>query len=416
MKTINTDLVVVGGGIAGFAAAIGASETGCEVVMIEKNNQLGGNATLANVGTVCGAFYRKRDERLNPVGYHFTVSTLLQLCDLSNTTPILQADGLIVVPYEWSMLHKIIDQKLEHGAVKLLTSTTLAGAEKQDKTIQRLTVVQEGKPIQITPMAVIDCSGNGIVSQLLGLQMLQEETYQAASQIFRVQNLESPGEYQLTMAIKRAIARLSHENQWAKNQQSLSVVPGSLRDDHVDLKLTLPDLITDDTTSNDAIRSLAHKRVNELFPMLKRTVGYLSASSIHSIFPQLGIRVMRRSRGKYVLTEKDVLTGKKFDDAIAVGTWPIEEWGYDGKVTLRFSDTPDGYDIPASCLKSSALENLYFAGKNISASTAAIGSARVMGTCLQTGYAAGRIASGKTSVQRHAIIQELNRELSENRI
>ena len=58
-------------------------------------------------------------------------------------------------------------------------------------------------------MAVIDCSGNGVVSRQCNLDMLRKENYQAASQIFRIKGLQCPGEYQLGMAIKRAMVQLS---------------------------------------------------------------------------------------------------------------------------------------------------------------------------------------------------------------
>lgn len=60
---------------------------------------------------------------------------------------------------------------------------------------------------------------------------------------------------------------------------------------------------------------------------------------------------------------------------------------------MRYFHIDDYYQIPAGCLQSNCIDNLFFAGRNISATDAAIASARVMGICLQTGYAAGCLAS-----------------------
>ena len=95
-----------------------------------------------------------------------------------------------------------------------------------------------------------------------------------------------------------------------------------------------------------------------------------------------------------MLTEADVLECKKSKHAIANGAWPIEEWGQDKRVHMRYFEENNYYQIPADCLISQTLSNLFFAGRIISASDAAIASARVMGICLQTGYAAGKLAAG----------------------
>jgi hypothetical protein len=97
--------------------------------------------------------------------------------------------------------------------------------------------------------------------------------------------------------------------------------------------------------------------------------------------------------GKYILTEADVLQCKKFGDAIANASWPIEEWEQDRRVKMRYLKEDDFYQIPARCLQSKTMDNLFTAGRCISATDAAIASARVMGVCLQTGYAAGCLAA-----------------------
>ena len=86
-------------------------------------------------------------------------------------------------------------------------------------------------------------------------------------------------------------------------------------------------------------------------------------------------------------------TGRKFTDAVARCAWPVEQWGKDGAAKLRY--LPDGsyYEIPARSLRAARVENLFMAGKTISADVDAIASARVMGCCLATGAAAGQLAA-----------------------
>jgi hypothetical protein len=97
--------------------------------------------------------------------------------------------------------------------------------------------------------------------------------------------------------------------------------------------------------------------------------------------------------GRYVLTGDDVLSARKFPDAIARSCWPIEQWSADGRQRVRFLAPGEHYEIPARCLQAARTENLFMAGKSLSADADAIASARVMGCCLATGAAAGTLAA-----------------------
>ena len=96
--------------------------------------------------------------------------------------------------------------------------------------------------------------------------------------------------------------------------------------------------------------------------------------------------------GKHLLTGLDVLTGRKFPDAVARCAWPIEQWNADGITRLRYLPPHTCYEIPARSLRAAHVKNLFLAGKTISADVDAIASARVMGCCLATGAAAGNLA------------------------
>jgi hypothetical protein len=213
------------------------------------------------------------------------------------------------------------------------------------------------------------------------------------------------------MSLKKAMLQLSAENKWPENLNAISVVPGSLKYNRADFKLTLPELVTDNIDSNEKLRLVAKSYIAAVFPLLTSSIESLHSASIVLIFPQLGIRVQQRSQGKYILTEENILSCQKFDTGIALGTWPIEEWLNDGKLEMQYFEPEQAYMIPADCLISDEINNLYFAGKNISATTKAIASARVMGTCMQTGYAAGKIASCKTEKEKEEMIISLNKKL-----
>ena len=93
---------------------------------------------------------------------------------------------------------------------------------------------------------------------------------------------------------------------------------------------------------------------------------------------------------------------------MAAGAWPIELWGEDARPEMRFLPEHDHYTIPPGALRSAHLSNLWAAGRTLSATDAAIASARVIATCMSTGYAAGTLAAA-SALGRHeqAAIDEL---------
>ena len=110
-----------------------------------------------------------------------------------------------------------------------------------------------------------------------------------------------------------------------------------------------------------------------------------------------GKRESRRMMGPYVLTERDITMETPFDDTVAYGGWPMDNHHPDGFYHVgkptTYGDTPSPYRIPYRCLYSVNIENLWFAGRNISTSHLAMSSTRVMATCALLGEAVGTAAN-----------------------
>lgn len=409
MQTIRPDTVVIGGGISGIAAAWAVAQDKRKVILVDNNPSLGGNSVNANVGTICGAYYRSLfDQRLS--GNRFTkffLELLLKSDGISK--PMLHQDGLYIIPYQYTVLQKIYLDLLKTNQIEVVNGN-MKKVFIQDKKISSLDISVNGTQLQILPISVVDCSGNASVSQLAGIETIQEENYQAASQVFRIADIGATTEYALNFSIKRTISKYSADKKWPKAYSSLSIIPGTLRNNAADLKLTLPDVITDQVSA-DALRGKASEAIELIMILLKNEIESLKQATIQIIFPQLGIRVLQRAKGQHILTEQEVLSCSKPNDGIALGTWPIEEWGRDGRLEMNYFNLDDGYYIPVGCLISETVDNLFFGGKNISATSKAIASARVMGTAWQTGYAAGKLSCAENKSMMSQMIETLHDEL-----
>jgi hypothetical protein len=124
--------------------------------------------------------------------------------------------------------------------------------------------------------------------------------------------------------------------------------------------------------------------------LIKYVPGFESAY-FTKMAPFLGIRETRRIVGEYVMTGEDILGCRRFDDAIAVASYPLDlHHPEGGGCTLQWCG--DCYDIPFRALLPLGVENLIIAGRCISTTHEAMSSTRVMATCMAIGEAAGRAA------------------------
>jgi hypothetical protein len=110
-----------------------------------------------------------------------------------------------------------------------------------------------------------------------------------------------------------------------------------------------------------------------------------------------GKRESRRYVGDHILTQNDVRAGGVFDDVAAYGGWTMDDhhpagFYHPGEPNI-FHPAPSPFGIPYRCLYSKNIENLYFAGRNISVTHAALSATRVMGTCSLLGQAVGTAAA-----------------------
>jgi hypothetical protein len=386
------EIVIIGAGMAGICAALSAAEDGNSVTIIESSDSIGGNATLSNVGTICGSYLRSNSGRPALVGNQFTQSFIAKLLKTFNLkTPLNYHKGLHIIPYDWKELKQfLLDEITSKPSIKICYNTFVKNVNTNTNTISKIITNNEHQEIACD--SVIDCTGKAIISKILNHPLIKSENYQAASQVFRVCNVNSNSEFTVNMSVKKMILRKVEKNNWPNSYKSFSVVPGSFKKKNLDLKLTLPDIISDETDFQN-LKINAHKSVQLVFDELKSQLDSFKNSEIRTIFPEVGVRILNRPKGKEILSEKDILNTKKSDSGIAVGSWPIEYWNKNGEIELTIFNENDYYLIPANCLISNKINNLYFAGKNISATDKAIASARVIGTCIQTGYAAGKMAS-----------------------
>jgi hypothetical protein len=145
------------------------------------------------------------------------------------------------------------------------------------------------------------------------------------------------------------------------------------------------DLANDSDASVLAWALEAHRILAESLPAF-------SASRVTAHSPCVLHRDGGAVEGQYILTEEDVVEGRRFEDAALKCAWPVEFWHQDRGPEYRYVAKGTYYEIPRRCLRSARIDNLFLGGRCLSASARALASCRVAGTCLASGEAAALAA------------------------
>ncbi|MGE5603784.1 MAG: FAD-dependent oxidoreductase, partial [Nitrososphaerales archaeon] len=168
-----------------------------------------------------------------------------------------------------------------------------------------------------------------------------------------------------------------------------------------------------DPTDPDALSEaerIGREQAWECFRFLKARVPGYEAAELAQISTQIGVREGRRVVGLYRLSRADVLSARRFEDAIARGGWPIEEHRSLQGPRLEGLGPGQYYDIPYRCLLPAERDGLLVVGRGISADHDAHASARVMGTCMAVGQAAGvaaALAAADRSTPRDLAVERI---------
>ncbi len=396
MNHPNYDVAVIGGGSAGLAAAVTAARTGARVVLVERHGFLGGMGTAALVHTFCGLYLLRDEPGAVPANPGFATEMAERMTAATGMGPVRmgRVDVLLQHPVEFV---RIADELV--AAEKTLQVRLHAEVEavvwKTDHWNVKLARGAGG----FSARSLVDATGDAVISTLYhrcSAEMTERPRLQRPAYLFGVQGLR---DFDDAARLHTSGLLVEGVRQGLIPQAALGLsFRASGREAEVfgSLDLTGGETAADyDPLDSGCLtrleiqgRAIAGQVVRYL---VSRADLWRRAYISH--WPlRAGVRESRRWVGDYVLTGEDILAGRRFEDEIALATWPMElrETTKGPKLRYPVDNRPCG--IPLRCLRPRWTENLWTAGRCISADHEAQASIRVMGTCFATGEAAGRAA------------------------
>lgn len=397
------DVLILGAGASGIGAAIAASRKGARTILIEKYGFLGGLACSAEVGTICGLY--TRGSHKTELAGNFANEFRERLERNGSTKMQNNETGLAYLPYEVYAFEDTARTLLKETSLDVLLHATgisiSTNHDKASKKIEKINIISGNKTHVISASSFIDASGEAVLSKLAGAKLISSEEYQAPAFVVGINNLSesalSISEKDFNFVLLKELTSAENIGVLEKGTARVSLVPGSLKKRRCKLKLAYPFCRQDSDFEMTLIEDYGRSAALSTFFHLKNNLPLFKDAEIFSLAPQAGIRTGPRGKGLYTLKKAEVLEARKHDKGIANGLWPIEMWGAERKPLLEFFPENDYYQVPADCLISSDISNLFFSGRGISADEYALSSARVIGTSFSTGYASGYLAASSAN-------------------
>jgi hypothetical protein len=396
------DVVVLGGGPAGIAAATAAGRHGRKVLLIERYGFLGGMGTAAGVTNFCGLHANVHGD-IKQVVHGVADELLARIERLGGLNPPHLVLGKIFAQaYDTAAYKCAADDLLLSAGVNILFHALATGvAMDDDARIKALLVETKSGRSAILGKVFIDCSGDGDLAAYAGAKFEKGDAGGDTlypTMMFRVNGVDATtaGDAWRTIpalmaaAEKRGVAfprkgaivrPQKHSSEWRVNVTQVKNAAGRAVDGT-------------DATELSAGEIEGRRQAIAFFDFLRREAPGFADAYVIDIPPQLGVRETRRITGRYQLTADDVLSCASFPDTIGVNGWPIENH-LAGDVVWRWPDIPGsrGFNhLPYRMLVPLGFDNLLVAGRCASMTHEGQSAARVSGGCFVMGQAAGTAA------------------------
>lgn len=413
------DVLVVGGGNAGCAAAIAAARHGAKTLLAERYGFLGGTATAAMVGPwmtfhsggerIVGGIAQEIVERLVRAGA--SPGHIRDSSDYVST----------ITPFDPEVHKALLFEMMREAGVSLLLHAYVTEAIVEGETVRGARFATVGGAREYRGRVVIDTTADAFVAASAGVQTQQGDDrgrVQPASLMFRLSHvdLNKLSTYVRMHPEQMRTSLKTHE----RTASSLTAVAGlyalwerAREDGLVDVPRELvsffispyPDEVTvnmtrvtdvDPLDPGDLTRAEVEARlqVMQLVEFFRQRVPGFEKARLAATGTQIGIRESRRIAGRYTLTRDDVLQARQFPDAIARSAYPIDIHNPSGSGTTTHRLAPgESYEIPYRCLVPQHREQLLVAGRCISTTHEALASTRLTPTVMTMGQAAGTAAA-----------------------
>jgi len=407
-NSIETEILVVGGGTAGTIAAIQAGRAGAATVLIESGSQLGGTTTTGGVAFP-GIFHAWGKQIIGGIGWE-----LVEECVQLNGDSL--PDFSILPDHHWqhqvavnaALYTLLAEEKCMGAGVNIRYYETPTQVEFK-KGLWHVETVGKGSSTKITCKQIIDCTGNALITSMAGFDVLREAETQPGSLVFRIGGYDFdsldlnliPQKYHRVLRENMLVAqnRTSGENTFVP--YGYVYVPGA-------------DSTTSEshTMANQDGRSKLLELVREL-----RSFPGCEEVKILDLKTETAVRETYRIDGVYKMTHLDYVEGTVFEDSLSHSFYPIDLHREGKSIYQEFLQPGVVASIPLRALIPRQSKNFLVAGRCVSSDRLANSALRVQASCMGMGQAAAVaavLAAKQGSTPAEVPLDDIKQELKEH--
>ena len=413
-QTDSYDVLVVGGGVTGVAAATAAARSGARTLLLEARPFVGGNATTG----LCLHNFISRFGHQAVFG--IAQELVDRLIDRGGAVGHIPYGGFVhsVTPVDGDLFRIVSTEVLDDAGVFIQYGAQVVGVEASDGTVSTVTVAVKGGLRDITAARIVDASGDADVAVAAGADFRrghsQTGKMQPVSMLLRCFGTDNARIADQIGVTEPAMAKRPDYpdpfpvyfngtfSRWNDIVLSEGLFPN--RDHKVFFNTVWPNNINVNTSAVFGIDGTDPRALSRATVQLTRHVGRIGdflrehvpgfegAYMMPAIFP--GVRETRHINGLYEISDDDVNEGRKQPDTVGKVCFPVDIHDPDTGQAEFFQIGGDGtFDIPYRALVPRGVNNVIVAGRCISVSSYAHGATRNMAPCLVMGQAAGTAAA-----------------------
>jgi len=423
------DVIVLGGGSAGVAASIAAARNGARTILVDAGPSIGGEM-LSGIA-ILGCLSSRGEWVVGGIARE-----LFAECERMDgyIGPIDDYRSLHVVALDPEVMKLAVVNLVHKAGVDVLLYTFAENVVVEDGVVKGVMILNKNRRTLLTGKVVIDCTGDADATVDAGapfeIGKASTGDLQPVTMVYRMQGVDTPrllefvrdhpehfglSEYADRGLTKKDAALGLYKQGLPKvflvadgplmkqaiadgemyQSSMIAVVPTSLQRREVSINSTRIGNL--DATQTAQLSRSMPDLLDQVWMGVKFMQKYVPGfenAVFSGIAPRIGIRETRRIVGEYVLTRDDVMQARKRTDGICKGGNELDVHGSGVKHVRSTIKDGGSYDIPYGCLVPKQVKNMLVAGRCVSATRDAHGSARVMGTCMAMGQAAGTAAAG----------------------
>ncbi|MFI3282379.1 MAG: FAD-dependent oxidoreductase [Rikenellaceae bacterium] len=419
------DVIVIGGGPSGCHTALSAARGGADVLLVEEFGFLGGALTAMGVGPMM-SFHNRSSEQVIYGTPQEMVDRMVAMGvsegHIFDTTGYCST----VTPFDSEGLKITLETMLCEAGVEILFHTRLIAAQRTSGNIESVTIHNRGGVQQLYSTIFVDATGDGELVRCAKLPFILGREEDNKTQPLTM-NLKVSGVDSVTLRryIKEHWSQFVDKEREAQGAEILDLSSRVSMWGFYDLwqrakeqgEISIPRdniLFFETNTAGTYIFNTSRvlevdptnpyqmsraemegrKQCWELFSFLKKYAPGFESATLVATPVHIGIRESRHPEAKYVMCAEDIMCGRKFDDRIALGGYPIDIHSPDGGETTTTHLQGEGiYSIPLRSTMVEGCDNLLLVGRAIGADHHASAAIRLTPIAMAIGQGVGTLAS-----------------------